>query len=170
MIPFRSTLQPSFHLSLVLDTIIRISLNKSRDALSSCSLGIFRVALLFICQGTVCCCVPQQLCYLITGFLLCQQLFLTFLSCLLLSAILSCRSNFDILSQLFCFVNNFLNLFRHFRYCSARAIRKATKSRWCLYSNQFRHSAGYFNLINNLTWIIHDNSSHTGRSRIVTVF
>ena len=129
VIPFRSTLQPSFHLSLVLDTIIRISLNKSRVALSSCSLGIFRVALLFICQGTVCCCVPQQLCYLITGFLLCQQLFLTFLSCLLLSAILSCRSNFDILSQLFCFVNNFLNLFRHFRYCSARAIRKATKSR-----------------------------------------
>ena len=61
--------------------LIRFShLSEFFQSLSSISmtLGIFRVALLFICQGTVCCCVPQQLCYLITCFLLCQQLFSIF--------------------------------------------------------------------------------------------
>ena len=45
------------------------------------NLGIFRVALLFICQRSVilrCCCSQRQLWYLIMTAFVCQQLFLIF--------------------------------------------------------------------------------------------
>ena len=53
---------------------------KSPDELFDSTLifGIFRVALLFICQGSCCRCFQRQLCYIITSISLCQQLFKTF--------------------------------------------------------------------------------------------
>ena len=46
---------------------------------------IFRVALLFICQGSVCCRSSTQHCYVITTCLVCQQLFSLFFHCFFIS-------------------------------------------------------------------------------------
>ena len=64
-----------WHSYLCLDSSLNFSLLPS---FRSSAFGIFRVALLFICQGALLLFFQRQLWYHIIGFSLCQQLFKTF--------------------------------------------------------------------------------------------